>query len=218
MGIIYDMIQLLDYEVAMEAEDITEEVQDSLDTIKGVDKQNGGGDATAGGTDNSDGNIDTNTDDILGTQSDDDGEENSENPDEEETPEGNNEDVPMDENGGGDDISSQMQQNDSSFEAIQKRKMHQQFVDMFHVIVSDIKLIHEYTPKVTDRNTIRTLSNINANLVQIKEYVYQILTEEFNSLEYPILKKRYVALNHVYDLCIRTLDKYFEHFHEKEKK
>ena len=215
MGIISDLLNKLDQlEPALEAEDITNEVQNNTDKTMGKDVDDGGDEATAGGTDNSDGEIDTNTDDILGTSEDEQTDDDTGDEDEGATNDTAEDDM-SDENsedGSAEDTSTEesLEENDTSFEAIRKRKMHKQFISFFETVNDDIKVINEYVPLESDENTITALTNINNNLTQCKEYAYRILTEEFKNMEYPILLKKYVALNRVYDLCIRTLQTYFD--------
>ena len=215
MGVIFDLLSELSMDPALEAEDITNEVKSGTDSAMGRKSDGDGDEALAGASDNSDGEIDTNTDDILGTsennddsdnQSDDSSEGSGENTDDTGDEEGGD----SDDSNSDDAIKDSMEENDNSFEAVRKKKMHKQLLAFYETLNDDIKIINEYVPRASDDVTIKALTSINNNLVQCKEYTYRILTEEFKSLDYPVLLKKYVAMNRIYDLCIHALQKYFD--------
>ena len=211
MGIIFDLLsELDDMDPALEAEDITDEVEAGTNNINGKKNADGGDEALAGASDNSDGEIDTNTDDILGTSDNNDDSDTSE--DGEYTSDENNEDSENTDDSMSDDesIKNSMEENDNSFESVRKKKMHKQLLAFYETLNDDIKIVNEYVPRASDDNTIKALTCINNNLVQCKDYTYRILTEEFKTTDYPVLLKKYVAMNRVYDLCIRALQTYFD--------
>jgi len=229
MRFLYDLVnekQIFPFTKATEAEDITDETTANTDSMMGRDT--GASTTTRSTTSDNDGDIDMDTDNILGDSGDvDTPKELDEN-----TPEG--EDASGDENlegddttgegdplgddtEGGDDLSntdditnSLEETPDNSFEVFRKKKLHAQYLALYDTLDTDIRLLAENLPNVHDSLAFNTLSNVNNNLTQCKDYVSKILTEEFDLTEYAILVKKYVALNRVYDIAIKILEKYFE--------
>ena len=112
-----------------------------------------------------------------------------------------------------DDQPENIIQEDSS-ESVRKRKLQKQLLHFYEVLSGDIKLVSEYVPKVTDSETIQALGSINKNLTQCRSYIYQLITEDLTTQSYAVLMKKYVAINQVYGLTIRSLDQYFQNKHE----
>lgn len=196
--------------IAQEAEDITGQVK--AEAAK----------ATGNNADKEKGDIDLNTDDILGTKTPDN--ENGET-DTNDSTDDNPGDDSSDPNGEGDDpsgdnesddLSSDEQMNDKMeemndpFEASRKKKLWDSF-KTFHKSLSDaITLITKYVPNVSDAPTIKALDNIKENLTSGKETVYRILTDEYRTMSYPEMQKKYIGLNHIYDICTNELETYFD--------
>ena len=222
MGFIYDLVHEINIlDRAMEAsEDITDEVTANTDKMMGRDTGLSTTTRKSSSATNN-GEIDTNTDNILGSSdSDDVGGDDGDSPIQDNDQTDENSEIPNDNDAGDgmnnqddlsntDDISNSLKE-DNSFEKTRKIKLHGQYLTMFKTIDADIKLISEYIPKITNEMTFHTLSNVNSNLTQCKEYIYNILTMEYEKTSYAILLKKYIALNRVYDLCIKILERYFE--------
>jgi hypothetical protein len=45
-----------------------------------------------------------------------------------------------------------------------------------------------------------------------KDLAYKTLTEEYKAMEYPEMEKRYIGLNHIFDLCTKELETYFDKY------
>lgn len=193
--------------IAQEAEDITGQVKEEA------------ANATGNNGDKEKGEIDLNTDDILGTKT-----PEGDNDGSEEDPDNNPGDDNSDPNGDGDELSgdangdssSDEQMNDKMeemsdpFEASRKKKLWLLF-KAFHKTLSDsIMLITKYVPNVSDAPTIKALDNIKENLTTGKDTVYRILTDEYRNMTYPEMQKKYVGLNHIYDICTNELETYFD--------
>lgn len=214
MGIIYDILSSMDGEIlgdiAMEADDVTG------DAKQGASDMNGGDTETS-----SDIDLDT---DIFGkgdpTQkksgvskgnSDDNEETNEESSDA-------GDDKPLDEDSDVDLGEEELREMDEetgddppdSKEALQKKNLKKEMLHLYDVINDDIDLLSETIPNITTPQTTEALGNIKKNLVQCKGYIRDILKDEYKDLEYPILKKKHIALSHVYDLCARAIDIFFK--------
>ena len=216
MGYIFDVISELNrMEIATEADDITGQTE--KDTNSAMGKKSTNIDEGAPDDSSNDGEIDTDTDDILGT--DDNDEDTSDTATNDDGTDESTEEDDMDDtdDGSTDDISDEelddtMEEEENPFESSRKKKIHKQFINFYDVITSNIELISEFMPRVADEKSIQILNSVKNHLTQCKEYAYTILTEEYNVLEYPALLKKYVALNRVYDLSIKILEKYYEKY------
>lgn len=206
MGPMNSMLNYLGFGIAMEAEDITKEAEAETNDVVGSD----------GEGEKNDGEIDLNTDDILGTANTDDDPTNDTDSDNnesenglDETDEENNKDEETEgSNTGSEDIPEQNEP-ENEFASDRKAKLRKQFLYFYDLLSDSCKLISEFMPNVTEESTIQTLSSINKNMLQCKEEIYNILTDEYVNTEYHELLKKYISLNHIYDLCINTLDKFF---------
>lgn len=210
------------YDIALEADDITGEVKAQTSKATGSSEDTG--------------EISTDTNDILGTKSDpnngtpdegnDTSDDNSEVQSTDENPsdadgDGNSEDqTDGEENPEGetsdDSLADDSQNNDDKFSENGKIKMKAQMLKLYDVLTDNIDLITSYVPNTSDIDTIRTLTNVKDNLIECKETIYKTITEDFPSLEYHHLLKRYVGLNRVYEISTKIMERYFEIKKENE--
>lgn len=227
MGIIYDMISSMNEDslgdIVMEADDITNDAKQGASDMSG--------EGSSGSSD-----IDLDTDNIFAkgdpTQSksnaddanassgnSDDTSEDTENNEssEDDGDSGDLEDGEEDELELADNESNNPEQNSDSPEILQKKRLKKQMLHLYDTIEDDIKLLSETMPNVTTAETAIALGNIKKNLVQCNGYIQQILKEEYGLLEYPILKKKFLSLSQVYDLCVRAIDIYFKKNRSPEK-
>lgn len=216
MGWIDDLYKLIDDETpAMEAsDDITGEVDAQSAKVLGGNSDIG----------NNNGEIDLNTDDILGTKSDNSNTENADEPsDDTEGTSGTEDENSDDQDSGGipDEPSNSqtpedvMDDKEDPFSSSRKKKLWKNFKTFYESLGDSAKLIAQYVPNTSDANTIRALDNIRDNLAEARDMVYDILTKEYPTMSYPELQKRYIALNHIYDLCTQELETYFDKYHNK---
>ena len=216
MGWIDELYKLIDDETpAMEAsDDITGEVDAQSAKVLGGNSDLG----------DNNGEIDLNTDDILGTKSDNSNTENTDDPSEDTEGTSSTEDENSDDQHSGDipDEPSNpqtpedaMNDKEDPFSSSRKKKLWKNFKTFYESLGDSTKLIAQYVPNTSDANTIRTLDNIRDNLSEAKDIVYDILTKEYPTMEYPELQKKYIALNHVYDMCTQELETYFKKYHNK---
>lgn len=216
MGWIDELYKLIDDKTpAMEAsDDITGEVDTQSAKVLGGNSDLGG----------NNGEIDLNTDDVLGTKSDGSDTENTDEPSEDTEGTSDMEDENSDDQHSGDipddPPNSQtpedvMNDKEDPFSSSRKKKLWKNFKTFYESLGDSAKLISQYVPNTSDANTIRALDNIRDNLAEAKDMVYDILTKEYPTMSYPELQKRYIALNHIYDLCTQELETYFDKYHNK---
>lgn len=216
MGWIDELYKLIDDETpAMEAsDDITGEVDAQSAKVLGGNSDLG----------DNNGEIDLNTDDILGTKSDNSNTKITDEPsDDTEGTSGTEDENSDDQDSGGipDEPSNSqtpedvMDDKEDPFSSSRKKKLWKNFKTFYESLGDSAKLIAQYVPNTSDANTIRALDNIRDNLAEARDMVYDILTKEYPTMSYPELQKRYIALNHIYDLCTQELETYFDKYHNK---
>lgn len=214
-----DLYRLLnDATPAMEAEDITDDVNNTMKSLPG-------GNATSDPV-KSDHDISMNTDDILGIKEDPDGgtpeDDNSKSKDN-----GTGEDQ-SDQNGdstGENEENSQeedqktpedvMSEQVDPFSENQKKILWSNFKSFYSTLVDAIELVSKYVPNISDAETIRAMDDIKENLTNAKQIVFDILTIEYKSMDYPSMKKKYIGLNQIYDLCTKELETYFDKYRKE---
>jgi hypothetical protein len=219
MGFLHDLYMLMEEGFpAMEAEDITGQVNDqAADLAGGADNQ---------GSQN-DRDLSLDTDDILGTKSDPNGGtpgEDNNNPDDTDdstqdddmSTDGDNPDqqgdsVP-DEPPSDDPAKDAMDNQDDPFSVSRKKKLWGNYKALYLSLDDAVDLISKYVPNISDAATIKTLDNIKDNLMDAKDLAYKTLTEEYKAMEYPEMEKRYIGLNHIFDLCTKELETYFDKY------
>ena len=202
------------YGPAMEAEDITADATNAASDVTGGDNV---------GDDNKD--IDLNTDDILGVNEPD----NNNNDDDSSGDPSADEGDPTnpDEGDGGDsdpsstDPSTPEEQapeekdSDDEFTRMRKYKLWKNFRSFYKILDDAIDLVAKYIPNISDAKTILVMDNIKEGLQNAKAECYDIMTNQYQTITYPQLQKKYISLNHVYDLISKELEVYFDEFREK---
>lgn len=200
MGALYDFFNLLypensEYPAMEAAEDITKEVENETDEI------------VEGDDDGSDGEINTNTDDILGTKSTNNTSNENENSEEESESSsdenGENEDFSDDEDM---DISEENSESSEDIQEIKKKQLlHKNFNYLYDIIDSNISIVANYSPNTLDENVIHALASAKERLEECKQLISSTLKDDFKTSSYATLIKRYVGVNRVYDLIIEMV-------------
>lgn len=207
MGALYDFFNFIypDHSPALEAaEDITDNVEKEASNISG--DENG-----VEMVDNSDGNIDTNTDDILGTkdkkESGNDNDTDDNDTDELNADIGNNDDFGDDMDGDDEnlDVDSSSEENVDPQEMKMKVLLHKNYNYLFEILDSNISIISDYTPNTMDENIIQTMAMAKERLEECKQLISSTLKNDFKNASYATLLKRYVGINRVYDLVIEMV-------------
>ena len=226
MGIISELYALLndDFNPAMEAEDITETSTANAEDAMGESGKSSGNHDLSLDTDNiltadtgkntsedsSDNGNDDETSDSGGDEMTDGSDEGSED--------GGEMDSDTDGEEGDSSGSSEESEPEDKFSDDMKKKIWKNY-NKFHDILSDtIDLVSKYVPNVSDPETIQMLTNVKDNLVEAKRSVFRILTDEYKSMGYPELLKKYIGLNHVYDLCRKQVKEYFDSYDGNNQK
>ena len=219
MGAIYDLYKLLnedDVNPAMEADDITKDVIDQANNIAGDD--NG-----VEMPDNKGKDIDTNTDDILGTKTtneDNNTDTNTDNKNNDEVDDVVNQakdvgngDENTDDEYNDDDIENEDGMDDNTGEQNQedqqekklKAMLHKNFNYLYEIIDSNISILSDYSPNIMDENVIKTLAIAKERLEECKQVISNVLKEDYDTASYARLMKQYVGINRVYDLVIEMI-------------
>ncbi len=217
MGIFHDFL------VALEAEDITSKVE--TETQKALGKQSISSTSKKN-------NI-MKTDDILGTKSTNDKDElNDENiddsvetdskddsdvedinnvtdEDESDDTSDDNIDDPDDEDTSDDNIDENGAPVNTNDDYVKKIKLRENMILLYNIISANIDLLSEYAPNYNENESSKILYKVSDNLIECKNSLYNILTEELPDGNYEDILRKYIALNRVYDLCLKMMETNF---------
>lgn len=216
-----DLYRLLEDDAtpAMEAEDITDDVNNTMKSLPGGN--------TASDPVKSDSDISLNTDDILGIKEDpnggtpenNDSKSNGGSAGEDQPDQGNGDDTdeteetpPEEDQKTPEDVMSEQA---DPFSENQKKILWSNFKSFYSTLTDAIELVSKYVPNISDAETIRAMDDIKENLTNAKQIVFDILTVEYKSMDYPSMKKKYVGLNQIYDLCTKELETYFDKYRKE---
>lgn len=212
MGLLED---IRNYAIVLEADDIRKEAADAARAMAG--------NATAPGNDNvaagADGNEDvTQTSDIFGLKGDNNQNQNPDepNPDEEADPNqaddpnagDNPEDVPPD-NPEDDPAADDMDDSEETPDYYDKNKLKENMIYFYNIINNNTAAITELTGRLNDKDDIDLCNRVGNNLRSCAKILYDDLTKKINDLSYEELKRDYVTIKRVFDLCNEMLYKHF---------
>lgn len=204
--------------IAMEAEDITNEVQSETnkaigkadenrdisqtdnifgDNKKRANSQNESEEKEENISDNSDDNSDDNSSDV---------ESNEDNNDLTNDSETSMEEIPEEDS------------SEPSNEIQLKQKLMDNMITMHNIIENNINLLAEFSPEISNHESSKILYNISSNLSDCKNILYKEITENFGNKSYTQLLKSYVAINRVFDLCAEMLSKHFDNIELLQRK
>jgi len=192
-----------DFQLALEADDITEEArQMRRNTAANVDDE---------GDENLDnrGNIDDNTDDILGTNET--PEETEDDPTADETEETAEEDPnadPADDEFADEDIdeSGEDETPEETADDIKKRKLKKNMILFYNIISSNINIISSTDIISEDEAVNKVYINVQHLLMECKRILFEYITNDFNNDSYAQALRKYVNINKIYDICIKMLE------------
>jgi hypothetical protein len=94
-------------------------------------------------------------------------------------------------------------------ELTNKIALRENMILFYNILSSNIKLLSEYTPDNDIEKNKDVISKVSGNFIECRDILFNILTEELESNSYVELLRKYVALCRVYDLNILILDTYF---------
>jgi len=188
MGIFDEMM------VALEAEDITKEAQQQTGKLMKNIKPN-------------------DINDITETEETDDVSEDIDNEEEDDTKDSDDKSLDIDNDEEEDesvvDEEDNMNDENDTSEIINKKRLRRNMILFHNILTSNINLLSDYTPENDNIEYRDIIGKITRNLVDCKETLFSIITEELNSVKYVELLRKYIALNRVYDINIKILEKYF---------
>ena len=220
-----DLSFLLIPDIAMEADDITKQVnkimggnnapaetqtEDQRDEdltktdniFNDINKDDPNNDPvdTPQNNDNND-TQDPNTDDSVNDQGD--------NPDD------NSDDQDMDQDPMADDLSADPNEGDSGMSPedtsvfSDKNTLKENMIYFFNIIRYTISSLEAGLGTTEDQETIRVVNSVIHNLYNCKDVLYKILTEEMEKSPYETLVTKYVTLKRIYDISCDMLEEHF---------
>lgn len=207
------------YKPAMEADDITKEVDTMTSDISDEPSKN---------TD-----IDTsNTDDIFGTKKKsgitkqnkkkEEVPDTTDEPNEEAEVDNSNPDENSDEDvnnidGDNEIDDSEVDELDNDFELSDSEKMKKlkkRLILLYNVFDSAINTLDTTSNDVNDSELTTAYSKSKEYLSYAKNHIYEIITENLKKDTYPILLKKYIGLCRFYDICVSMIDKSMQKYEE----
>lgn len=209
-------MNLKEYLLALEADDITDEAQKEANKIN--DGQSTDNDADDGSNDKEDLGK---TDDIFGIKkhkenknsSTDDNSTNTQN-------DSNNEDNtdPNLDNNDSDELdnseSSEPEDDESkdtsALPFYDKNKLRDNMVLLHDMLDANIKIISNLLSHINDNDSTKICEIVSRNLMYSKEVLYKILTKDMNSKSYEELLKDYLTIKRIYDINYEILYKHFD--------
>lgn len=108
------------------------------------------------------------------------------------------------------------EEQDSEFEKNRKKKLWDSYKAFYEIVNNSIDLLSKYIPNTSSTATIKAMNAIKENLQDAKKMTYDVLTRDYKSLSYPQMEKKYIALNHVYDICTNEMEVYFDKYRENQ--
>lgn len=181
--------------IALEkAEDITTSVQDELNDDTPAEDED---DASLGKTDNIFGANEDIGNDTDNTDSEDDMSEDLE-----------------DDGGMDEDMSTEEDidyvDEEPNPEVEKKIKLRENMILLHGILDSNIETLATYTPTQNTGDSSKILYDIVSNLSDSKKILFNEITNNFQTKSYPSLLKTYVAINRIYELAQKSLEKYFD--------
>lgn len=216
------------YRPAMEADDITKEVDTMTSKVSGESDKNA--------------DIDTsNTDDIFGTKKksgvtkqkkgkeeetpDTAEEEPSENEDpttDEDTPDKENTDDVNNIDGDNELDDAEAEENPDEDDGISDEekmaKIKKKLMLLYNVFNSAINTIDTASNDVNDSELTKAYSRSKEYLTYGKNHIFEIITERLKKDEYPIILKKYIGLCRFYDICVSMIDKSMQKYEDSLNK
>ena len=96
-------------------------------------------------------------------------------------------------------------------EQIQSLKKLRENMNLFYNnLCSNIELLGDYSPNSIVPEAQEIYFKIISHFNECKKQLFTILTTEFTITEYPDLLKKYIAIRHVYYICLNMLNSHFE--------
>ena len=220
-----DLSFLLIPDVALEADDITKQVNQIMGGKKAPAevKSDNQRDEDLTKTDNLFDNINKNdpdndpvdtpqNDDNNDTQDDttsDVNNDQSDNADDPNNPDDGTDDQNMDQDPNADlgDDPSMPEEDKSIFS--DKNTLKENMIYFFNIIKYTITSLEDGLGSTEDQETVRVINSVIHNLYNSKDILYKILTEEMESSSYETLVTKYITLKRIYDISCDMLEEHF---------
>ena len=144
---------------------------------------------------------DPNTDDSVNDQGD--------NPDD------NSDDQNMDQDPMADDLSADPNEGDSSMSPedtsifSDKNTLKENMIYFFNIMRYTISSLEAGLGTTENQETIRVVNSVIHNLYNCKDILYKIITEEMEKSPYETLVTKYVTLKRIYDISCDMLEEHF---------
>ena len=144
---------------------------------------------------------DSNTDDSVNDQGD--------NPDD------NSDDQDMDQDPMADDLSADPNEGDSGMSPedtsvfSDKNTLKENMIYFFNIIRYTISSLEAGLGTTEDQETIRVVNSVIHNLYNCKDILYKILTEDMEKSPYETLVTKYITLKRIYDISCDMLEEHF---------
>ena len=220
-----DLSFLLIPDVALEADDITKQVNQIMGGKKAPAevKSDNQRDEDLTKTDNLFDNINKNdpdndpvdtpqNDDNNDTQDDttsDANNDQSDNADDPNNPDDGTDDQNMDQDPNADlgDDPSMPEEDKSIFS--DKNTLKENMIYFFNIIKYTITSLEDGLGSTEDQETVRVINSVIHNLYNSKDILYKIITEEIESSPYETLVTKYITLKRIYDISCDMLEEHF---------
>ena len=220
-----DLSFLLIPDVALEADDITKQVNQIMGGKKAPAevKSDNQRDEDLTKTDNLFDNINKNdpdndpvdtpqNDDNNDTQDDttsDVNNDQSDNADDPNNPDDGTDDQNMDQDPNADlgDDPSMPEEDKSIFS--DKNTLKENMIYFFNIIKYTITSLEDGLGSTEDQETVRVINSVIHNLYNSKDILYKIITEEIESSPYETLVTKYITLKRIYDISCDMLEEHF---------
>ena len=219
-----DLSFLLIPDIAMEADDITKQVnkimggnnapaetqtEDQRDEdltktdniFNDINKDDPNNDPVDAPQNDNNDTRDPNTDDSVNDQGD--------NPDD------NSDDQNIDQDSMADDLSADPNEGDSGMSPedtsvfSDKNTLKENMIYFFNIIRYTISSLEAGLGTTEDQETIRVVNSVIHNLYNCKDILYKIITEEMEKSPYETLVTKYVTLKRIYDISCDMLEEHF---------
>lgn len=190
-----DIFKKLSIALEAEGDDITKETEDDRSNLnQPPDDDSGEEDYIFGGDENEE-------------------VEDEENPpvDEEIDNDEIDDDSQQDEGGGDYDFGDDSGENEEELPEIERKiKLRENMVLLHSILSSNLKLLNDYTPDISNDDLSKVLFNISSVLGESKDILFDEIVNGFKKKSYTSLLRTYVSINRVFELTQKTLEKYFE--------
>lgn len=216
-------MNLKEYLLALEADDITDEAQKEANKIN--DGQSTDNDADDGSNDKEDlGKTDdifgikkhkenknsSTDDDSTNTQNDSNNEDNTDpNLDNNDSDSENNASDELD-NSESSEPEDDESKDTSALPFYDKNKLRDNMVLLHDMLDANIKIISNLLSHINDNDSTKICEIVSRNLMYSKEVLYKILTKDMNSKSYEELLKDYLTIKRIYDINYEILYKHFD--------